>query len=55
MVNCQKEKLYHVKPVVEGGKTTPKNTRVVTEAKNQQIHKNRAKKERYNRFDSCMT
>ena len=38
------KELHHVKPVAEGGKTTPKNTRVVTEAKHKQIHKNRAKK-----------
>ena len=35
--------LHHVKPVVEGGKTTPKNTRVIPKAKHQQIHANRKK------------
>ena len=38
------KELHHVKPVAEGGKTTQKNTRVVTKAKHQQIHKNRAKR-----------
>ena len=36
--------LHHVKPVATGGKTTKKNTRVVTKAKHIKIHKNRAKK-----------
>lgn len=36
--------LHHVKPVANGGKTTKKNTRVVTETKHKQIHKNRAKR-----------
>ncbi|MEX2436733.1 MAG: hypothetical protein WD471_01040 [Candidatus Paceibacterota bacterium] len=35
--------LHHVKPVATGGKTTKKNTRVVTTAKHKQIHKNRKK------------
>ncbi len=35
--------LHHVKPVAEGGKTTKKNTRVVTKTKHKQIHKNRRK------------
>ncbi len=35
--------LHHVKPVVVGGKTTNKNTRVVTETKHKQIHKNHRK------------
>ena len=35
------KELHHVKPVAEGGKTTNKNTRVVTKAKHQKIHKNR--------------
>ena len=39
----KEKKLHHVKPVSEGGKTTPKNTRVVSKAKHKQIHKNRAK------------
>jgi len=38
------KEIHHVKPVAEGGKTTPKNTRVVTKAKHKQIHKNRNKK-----------
>ena len=36
--------LHHVKPVVEGGKTTPKNTRVILKAKHEQIHANRKKR-----------
>jgi hypothetical protein len=36
--------LHHVKPVAEGGKTTNKNTRIVSASKHKQIHKNRAKK-----------
>lgn len=35
------KQLHHVKPVVAKGKTTNKNTRVVTTAKHKQIHKNR--------------
>lgn len=35
--------LHHIKPVVEGGKTTPKNTRVIPKAKHEQIHANRKK------------
>ncbi len=35
--------LHHVKSVATGGKTTNKNTRVVTKAKHKQIHKNRNK------------
>ena len=38
------KELHHVKPVSEGGKTTPKNTRVISKAKHKQIHKNRAKR-----------
>ena len=38
------KELHHVKPVAEGGKTTKKNTRVVTKKKHIQIHKNRRKK-----------
>ncbi|MCD6580049.1 HNH endonuclease [bacterium] len=38
------KELHHVKPVSEGGKTTEKNTRVVTKKKHIQIHKNRRKK-----------
>jgi hypothetical protein len=38
------KELHHVKPVADGGKTTPSNTRIVTEQKHKQIHKNRRKK-----------
>ena len=38
------KELHHVKPVADGGKTTAKNTKVVTKAKHKQIHKNRRKK-----------
>lgn len=38
------KELHHVKPVAEGGKTTTKNTRVVSKAKHKQIHQNRAKR-----------
>lgn len=37
------KELHHVKPVAEGGKTTPKNTRVVSKAKHKKIHANRRK------------
>ena len=36
--------LHHVKSVAKGGKTTPKNTRVISKAKHEKIHKNRRKK-----------
>lgn len=36
--------LHHVKPVATGGKTTKKNTRVVTKTKHKKIHKNRNKR-----------
>lgn len=36
--------LHHVKPVAERGKTTPKNTKVITVAKHKKIHRNRAKR-----------
>ncbi len=36
--------LHHPKPVALGGKTTKKNTRVVTTTKHKQIHKNRAER-----------
>ena len=36
--------LHHIKPVAVGGKTTKKNTRVVTKTKHEQIHKNRKKR-----------
>lgn len=38
------KELHHVKPVAEGGKTTPKNTRVVSKAKHKKIHSNRRKR-----------
>jgi len=38
------KELHHIKPVAEGGKTTKKNTRVVSKTKHKQIHKNRRKK-----------
>lgn len=37
------KELHHVILVVEGGKTTKKNTRVVSATKHKQIHKNRVK------------
>lgn len=33
--------LHHIKPVAVGGKTTKKNTRVITKTRHEQIHKNR--------------
>lgn len=36
--------LHHPKPVALGGKTTKKNTCVVTKVKHKQIHKNRNKR-----------
>jgi len=36
--------LHHIVPVSEGGKTTPKNTRVITNTKHKQIHANRKKR-----------
>ena len=36
--------LHHVKPVVESGKTTKKNTRVITKTKHKTIHSNRRKR-----------
>jgi len=33
--------LHHIIPVSEGGKTTRKNTRVITNTKHKQIHANR--------------
>ncbi len=38
------KELHHVIPVAKGGKTTTKNTRVVTKAKHKQIHANRKKR-----------
>lgn len=34
---------HHVKRVIDGGKTTKKNIRVVSKTKHKQIHKNRKK------------
>lgn len=36
--------LHHVKPVIAKGKTTDKNTRVVSTRKHKKIHKNRKKR-----------
>ena len=38
--------LHHIKSVVEGGKTSPKNTRVISKKKHEQIHANRRKRGR---------
>lgn len=38
--------LHHIKPVAVGGKTTKKNTRVITTTKHKQIHKNRVGREK---------
>jgi len=38
------KELHHINPVAEGGKTTPKNTRVISKQKHTKIHKNRRKK-----------
>jgi len=38
------KELHHVKPVAKGGKTTPKNTRVVSKSKHKKIHSNRKKR-----------
>ncbi len=35
--------LHHIKTIAEGGKTTPKNTRVISNKKHIEIHKNRRK------------
>ena len=35
--------VHHVRPVAEGGKTTKKNIRVISEGKHKQIHANRKK------------
>jgi len=37
------KELHHVKPVATGGKTTKRNTRIVTKTKHKQTHKNRRK------------
>ena len=36
--------LHHIKPVSIGGKTTKKNTRVISVTKHKKIHKNRNKR-----------
>ncbi|MEA2065389.1 MAG: hypothetical protein U9O66_03810 [Patescibacteria group bacterium] len=36
--------LHHVNSVATGGKTTKKNTRIVTKSRHKQIHKNRNKR-----------
>jgi len=38
------KELHHVKPVAEGGKTTKKNTRVVSQTEHKRIHANKRKK-----------
>ncbi|MCA9372697.1 HNH endonuclease [Candidatus Woesebacteria bacterium] len=38
------KQIHHIVPVSEGGKTTKKNTRVVSRSKHKKIHKNRAKR-----------
>ena len=38
------KELHHVKPVAEGGKTTKKNTRIVSKGKHKKIHANRRKR-----------
>lgn len=38
------KELHHIKPVAEGGKTTPKNTRITSKAKHKRIHSNRRKR-----------
>ena len=38
------KELHHVKPIARRGKTTKKNTRVISIGKHKQIHKNRNKK-----------
>jgi len=38
------KELHHVKPVAAGGKTTSKNTSVVSKAKHKKIHSNRRKR-----------
>jgi len=38
------KELHHAKPVAEGGKTTPKNTWVISKTKHKNIHKNRRKR-----------
>jgi len=38
------QELHHVDPVAEGGKTTKKNTRIVSKTEHKRIHANRRKK-----------
>ena len=38
------KELHHIKAIAEGGKTTPKNTRVISKVKHKKIHKNRRKR-----------
>ena len=38
------KELHHLEPVAEGGKTTPKNTRIISKVKHKQIHSNRRKR-----------
>jgi len=40
------KELHHTKSVAKGGKTTSKNTRVISKAKHKEIHKNRRKKDK---------
>lgn len=37
------KELHHIIPIAKGGKTTKKNTKVITHSKHVQIHKNRRK------------
>ena len=41
------KELHHIKPVAEGGKTTPKNTRVISKVRHKKIHKDRRKKVKF--------
>ena len=38
------KELHHVKPLAEGGKSTPKNIRIISKTKHKNIHKNRRKR-----------
>jgi len=38
------KELHHVKPVSEGGKTRPKETRVISKTKHKKIHAERRKR-----------
>lgn len=35
---------HHVNPVAEGGKTTKKNIRIISQSKHERIHRNRIKR-----------